>query len=145
MANQLSDQQLDELLSRLPGPLPAPDLAQRICLHLERARRRSLRLRLSLSALLALLGLWLLTVGLPDVRGFRLELGLPENGLLVLWESARTWLAQGGIYLAEGLQALLSTQGRLQPAGAPVFPGLASLALSALLVLDLLLPREVAE
>lgn len=161
MHKRLSERQLEELLHKLvnqplPGEDGAPQLALRICRHIRQVRQRTLRLRMALSASLALVGVVLLApaASLLAADGPAIaEKALPQNGLLVLWEAARAVLTEGlapplsqaGSYLTEGLQALLAYQGRLQPASAPAAPGLILLALSAILVMDLLFPREVFE
>ena len=147
MRRRLSERQLEHLLHELvnqplPGEGAAPDLAPRICQTIRQVRRRTQRVRMALSAALALVGVALLA---PSAGLLAADLPLPENGLLALWQAARLLFSQGGSYLADGLQALLSYQVRLQPASAPAAPGLILLALSAILVMDLLIPREVLE
>lgn len=142
MRKRLSDRQLEQLLQHLPGEAAAPDLALRVCVRIRQVRQRTLRMRMAASVLFGLVGMAMLA---PSTGFWAIELPLPQNGLLLLWEGFGLLLSHGGSYLAESLQALLSYQGRLLPTSAPAAPGLILLAFSAILVMDLLIPREVFE
>ncbi len=129
---------IDRLLSQLPSEPPPPDLALRICRTIQARRRRYVRVRMAVSGILALCGIWLTA---PSLADWPRSLQLPSTGLPLLLD----WLgaAQSGveIILTNTMSGLTSLQGAFTLLETSTWPGLAALALSTLLALDQLIPR----
>lgn len=138
MDNHDSGDYLDHLLFELPSPSPPNDLVSLILRRVERRRKRRAQLHLALSGALALIGIWLL---LPNLEVWLAQMALPANGLPVLVDGLDMAITGAAQELSNTLSGLLSLQQDVNSLGAPAWPGLVALAVSALLAADLLLPR----
>lgn len=129
---------IDRLLSQLPSEPPPPNLALRICQTIQARRRRYVRVRMALSGILAVSGIWLAA---PSLADWLQSLTLPPTGLPILFD---WWgMSQSGveIILTNAVSGLTSLQGTFTLLETSTWPGLAALALSTLLALDYLIPR----
>lgn len=132
-------QSMDDLLAQMPGEFPPPDLALRICQAVRVHHRRSMRARLVLSAFLALGGIWL---ALPAFTGWLEAISMPDSALPLVLDWIAASLSGVETMLASAVSAL-SLPGRVyNPLGTPAFAGMLALAISALLALDMLMPRR---
>lgn len=132
-------QSLDDLLAQMPGEFPPPDLALRICQAVRVHHRRGMQARFVLSAFLALSGLWL---ALPAFSGWLQAVSMPKSALPL----AMDWLAAGlagvEVLLTTAAAALSQSASIFTSMGTPAIAGMIALAISALLALDLLVPRR---
>ena len=130
---------MDDLLAQMPGELPPPDLALRVCQAVRLHHRRTRQARLVLSAFLALSGLWL---ALPAFSGWLQAVSMPKSALPL----AMDWLAAGlagvEVLLTTAAAALSQSASIFTSLGTPAIAGMIALAISALLALDLLVPRR---
>ena len=134
-----SDDPLDRLLAQLPAEPPPADLASCILQMIYTRRRREVRLKLALSAALAILGAWL---AWPGLATWSQEVALPVSGVSILFELSQIILNGLEVILANMLNAASELQSGFGAAVSPVaWLGLVALALSALLALGFLLPR----
>ena len=130
---------MDRLLDQLPSEPVPPGLALHICQTIQARQRRWLAIRLALSAGLGVIGGWLL---IPAVALWLQSLALPANGLSVILDWLGIAMQDVGLFLQTGLDALLSMQSGLSPDIGYTLPGLVALGMSALMLLDVILPRE---
>lgn len=137
MAKPDAQNTMDELLSNLPLDSPSPELALRICQVIHLRRRRRMRIRLSMGVVFALVGLWL-TV--PDLAAWIGSISIPQSGLPVLQSWVNIALAGVETTMENAMSGLVWSQATISSL-ARALPGVLALALSALLVLDYLLPR----
>ena len=130
---------LDRLLARLPCEMPEADLALRIMRSIQVRQRWRIQAQVSACAFLAVIGVWLVV---PEMASWLQSLSLPSTGLAVLLGWVEIALGDARAILDGFLSGLSSLQGTLLPLDLSSWPGLASLAVSALLLLDLLIPKE---
>ena len=136
---QSEEDWMDALLSVLPAEQPSRDLALRISRALHRRRQRRVRIQLGLCAVLAAFGLWMVVPGMVDWLN---SIEMPSNGLAVLLAWLEVAFGGAQTYLSDAFTGLTSLQGQFAPVGISSWPGLIALAISALLLLDLLVPKE---
>ena len=142
-ANEFEDSSqaddLDRLLYKLPGELPQSDLVARICHQLSGRQRRALGMRLGLSFLLAVFGIWL---ALPGLIISAEELRLPASGFSYLNPLIQSFLSGLWGFTQNALNGLSAFQANLaQTMGAATWLGMVALAGAALLALSLVMPQ----
>lgn len=131
--------EMDRLLSQLPGEPPAEDLAGRVLVAIRSHRRRRALAHLGAGAVLAIAGVWLLYAPLAAIAG---QLALPESGLPLLLAAWDLVLAGITPFWEEIVAGLASLQGSFGALLAPTaWLGMMALAFAALLSLGKLLPR----
>jgi hypothetical protein len=139
MENEVRERSLDYLLAHLPYEPASPELAVRIYQHIQSRRRRWSRARLVMSTILAVSGIWLVV---QDLREWVMSTSMPNTNLIRTLE----WLelSMSGVETAylNALDGYNSLQSMLTPLGIAAWPGLIALALSALLLIDFLLPHK---
>lgn len=133
---------LDDLLYHLPAEAPPVDLAANIQASIrrqQRSERRRERWGLAFSALLAVVGAWLVW---PALAAGLSSLALPGSGLPLLVDVTTMALAGLGEMLTNLFSGVLRMQDGLSGGLSPfAWLGLSALGLSALLALNALLPR----
>jgi hypothetical protein len=141
-ANEFEDpsqaDDLDRLLYRMPGKLPPSELAARICRQVGVRQRRAQRVRLGLSFLLAVFGIWL---ALPDLMNSLADLSLPASGLSYLYPLIQSFVNGLWGFTQTALNGLAAFQANLsQMVGVGAWLGMVALAGAALLALSLVMP-----
>ncbi len=130
--------EMDRLLGQLPSEAYPPDLPRRISQAVRQQQRRRMWMRLGISSLLAISGLWLLLPALLEWLSIQAP---PVSGLPWLLEWVNLALQGMGAVLTDLFTGLSLSQSTLAALGASALPGILALAISALLVLDYLLPK----
>jgi hypothetical protein len=138
-ANEFEDpsqtDELDRLLYRLPGEPPPSDLAARICHQIRVRQRRAHGVRLGLSFLLAIFGVWL---ALPGLINSAEKLSLPVSGYSYLIPLVQSFLNGLWGFTLNALNGLSAFQTNLaKTMGAGTWLGMVALAGAALLALSL--------
>jgi hypothetical protein len=142
-ANEFEDpsqaDDLDQLLYRMPGEPPPSDLATRICHQIRLRQRHAQGVRLGLSLLLAVFGIWL---ALPGLINSAEELSLPASGFSYFNPLVQSFLSGLWGFTQNTLNSLSAFQANLaQTMGAITWLGMVALASAALLALSLVMPQ----
>ncbi len=134
---------MEHWLAHLPSEPPQPGLAGRIVRQVRKRRLRHVRLRIGVSALLAAAGVWL-SAPLPGTIVQSVD--LPASGIpFVIRLVESLWLGMESLVLdawggMSGLQT--SVANAITPS---IVIGLAALALSTILAIEQLLPRDMPD
>jgi hypothetical protein len=130
---------LDRLLSQMPGEPPPGDLAARICHQVGVRRRRDLRVRLGISLLLTVFGVWM---ALPGLINSLQDLNLPSSGVSYLFPFIQSILNGLWGFMQNAVDSLTTFQANLaKTMGAGARLGIVALAGAALLALNLVMPQ----
>lgn len=131
--------ELDRLLHQLPDGPPDKGLAEGINQNLRLRRKRSTRIRLVLSSILAVCGTGLM---IQPFIGWLQNLQLPDSSFIVLFDLVDIVFTGVETSFSQSVSGLYNLQSTLSSMDALAWPGLAAIAVSTLLALDSLTPQS---